>query len=64
MIDWLTSVETCISDIKNWMIENKLQMIDDKMECVLMRPINAHKLLTALLFQSDIMSYSLLLHKT
>ena len=32
------SVETCISDVKYWMIENKLQLNDDKTECLLICP--------------------------
>ena len=33
------SEETCISDVKYWMIENKLQLNDEKTECLLIRPI-------------------------
>ena len=32
------SVEICISDVKYWMIENKLQLNDEKAECLLIRP--------------------------
>ena len=31
----ISSVETCISDVKYWMIENKLQLNDEKTECLL-----------------------------
>ena len=31
-------VEICISDVKYWMIENKLQLIVEKTECLLIRP--------------------------
>ena len=34
----ISSVETCISDVKYWMIENKLQLNDEKTECLLIRP--------------------------
>ena len=34
----ISSVETCISDFKNWMIENKLQLSDEKTECLQIRP--------------------------
>ena len=33
-----SSVETCISGVKYWMIENKLQFNDEKTECLLIRP--------------------------
>ena len=29
----ILSVEICISDVKYWMIENKLQLNDEKTEC-------------------------------
>ena len=31
----ISFVEICISDVKYWMIENKLQLNDEKMECLL-----------------------------
>ena len=31
-------VETCISDVKNWLIVNKLQLNNEKTECLLIRP--------------------------
>ena len=40
----ISSVETCNSDVKYWMIENKLQLNDEKTECLLIRQINAHKI--------------------
>ena len=37
------SVEACISDIKYWMIENKLWLIDEKTECLHIRPYKCKK---------------------
>ena len=34
----ISSVEIYISDVKYWMIENKLQLNDEKKECLLIRP--------------------------
>ena len=34
----ISSEETCISDVKYWMIENKLQLNDEKRECLLICP--------------------------
>ena len=34
----ISSVETCISDVIYWMIENKLQLDDKKTECLLICP--------------------------
>ena len=34
----ISSVETCILDVKNWIIENKLQLNNEITECLLMRP--------------------------
>ena len=34
----ISSVETCISDVKYWMIEKTLQLNDEKTECLLKRP--------------------------
>ena len=31
----ISSIKTCISNVKNWMIENKLQLNDEKTECLL-----------------------------
>ena len=31
-------VEKCVSDIKTWMLSNKLQMNEDKMEVLLVTP--------------------------
>ena len=33
----ISSVETCISDVKYWMIENELQLRNEKTECLLIR---------------------------
>ena len=34
----ISSVKTSISDVRYWMIENKLQLNDDKTECLLIHP--------------------------
>ena len=34
----ISNVETCISDVKHWMIEDKLQLNDEKTKCLLIRP--------------------------
>ena len=34
----ISTVETCISDVKYWKIENKLQLNDEKTECLPIRP--------------------------
>ena len=34
----ISSLETCISVVKYWMIENKLQLNDEKTVCLLIRP--------------------------
>ena len=58
------NVHSAISDVKYWMIENKLQLNDEKTECLLMRPDKCTQNETPLLFHLDTMSYhSLLLHK-
>ena len=36
--DLVTSVENCISDIKIWMLENKLQLNSDKTEAMIINP--------------------------
>ena len=60
----ISSVEICISDVKYWMIENKLRLNYEKTECLLIRP-NKCKEKIALLFHLDSMSYHfLLLQKT
>ena len=41
----ISSVKTCISDVIYWMIENKLQLNDEKMECLLIRPIKCTQIL-------------------
>ena len=40
----ISSVEICISDVKYWMIENKLQLNDEKTDVFLYVQINAHKI--------------------
>ena len=34
----ISSMETCISYVKNWMIDNQLQLTDEKTQCLLIRP--------------------------
>ena len=40
----ISSVETCIPDVKYWMIENKLHLNDKKRNVFLYVQINAHKI--------------------
>ena len=35
IVDTITSIEQCISNVKTWMFHNKLQMNDDKTEDIL-----------------------------
>ena len=53
-------VEKCISDIKNGMIENKLQLNDDKTGCLLICQSNYTQNFkrTSLLFGHNVMSFS------
>ena len=56
----ISSVETCISDVKYWMIENMLQLNDEKTECLLIHP-NKCKLnlnCTSLSFGHNVISFS------
>ena len=56
----ISSVEICISDVKYWMIEKKLQLNDEKTECLLIRPnkctINLN--CTSLSFGHNVISFS------
>ena len=56
----ISSVETCFSDVKYWMIENKLQLNDEKTECLLIRPIKCLQNLncTSLSFGHNVISFS------
>ena len=56
----ISSVKTCIFYIKYWMIENKLQLNDEKMECLLIRPNKCTQNLncTALSLEHNVMSFS------
>ena len=56
----ISSVETCMSDVKYWMIENKLQLNDDKTECLLIRPNNCTQNIncTSLSFGHNVISFS------
>ena len=40
----ISSVEICISDVKYWMIENKLQLNDERTKCLLIRPNKCTKI--------------------
>ena len=53
-------VETCISDVKYWMIENKMQLNDEKTECLLIRPNKCTQNLncTSLSIGHNIISFS------
>ena len=56
----ISSVEACISDVKYWMIENKLQLNDEKTECLLMHPNKFTKNLNciSLSLGHNVMSFS------
>ena len=56
----ITTVETCISYVKYWMIENKLQWNDEKTECLLIRPNKCSQNLncTFLSFGHNVISFS------
>ena len=56
----ISSVEICISDVKYWMIENKLQLNDEKTECLLIRPNKCTQYLncTSLSFGHNVISFS------
>ena len=56
----ISSVETCISDVKYWMIENKLQLDNEKTECLLTRPNKCTQILncTSLSFVHNVISFS------
>ena len=56
----ISSVEICISDVKYWMIENKLQLNDEKTECLLIRPNKCAQNLncTSLSFGHNVISFS------
>ena len=54
------SVKICISDVKYWMIESKLQLNDEKTECLIIRPNKCTQNLncTSLSFGHNVMSFS------
>ena len=56
----ISSVETCISDVKDWMIGNKLQLNEDNMECIHVRPNRCTQILncTSLSFEHNVISFS------
>ena len=56
----ISSVEICISDVKYLMIENKLQLNDEKTECLLIHPNKCPKKLnfSSLSFGHNIISFS------
>ena len=56
----ISCVEACISDVKYWMIENKLQSNDEKTEGLLMRPNKCTKNLncTSLSIGHNVISFS------
>ena len=56
----ISSVVICISDVKYWMIENKLQLSDEKKECLPIRPNKCTQNLKciSLSFGHNIISFS------
>ena len=56
----ISAVETCISDVRNWMIENKLQLNDENTECLFIRPYKCTQDLncTSLSFAHNAISFS------
>ena len=62
----ISSVEICISDVKYWMIENKLQLNDEKTECLLIHPNKCTQSLncTSLSFGHNVISFSATAKKT
>ena len=56
----ISSVEICISNVKYWMIENKLQLNDEKTKCILIRPNKCAQNLncTSLSFGHNVISFS------
>ena len=56
----ISSVETCITDVKYWMTENKLQLNDGKTECTLIRPNKCMQNIscTSLSFGHNVISFS------
>ena len=56
----ISSVETCISDVKHGIIENKLQLNDEKTEYLLIRPSKCTNIFscTTLSFGHDVISFS------
>ena len=56
----ISSVETCISDVKYWMIKNKLQLNDEKKECLLIRSDKCAQNFncTSLSFGHNVISFS------
>ena len=56
----ISSVEICISDVKYWMIENKLQLNDERTECLLIRPNKCTQNFncTSLSFGRNVISFS------
>ena len=56
----ISSVEICISNVKHWMIENKLQLNDEKTECLLTHPNKCTQNLncTSLSFGYNVISFS------
>ena len=59
----ISSLETCISDVKYWMIENKLELKDEKSECLLIRPNKCTQYFNCTFFNLDTMSYHSLLRQ-
>ena len=56
----ISSVEICVHYVKYWMIENRLQLNDEKTECHLMRPnkCTQNLICTSLSLEHNVMSFS------
>ena len=56
----ISYVETCISDVKKWMIGKKLKLNDEKTECLLIRPNKYTQNLncTSLSFGHNVISFT------
>ena len=56
----ISSVEICVSNVKYWIIDNKLQLNDEKTECLLIRPNKCTQNLncTSLSYGHNVKSFS------
>ena len=56
--DLVFSIENCISEVKNWMLVNKLKLNDDKTEIMLLNPKNYQINIDSLSVGDEIISFS------